>query len=40
MARATPADVQKAARTWLDASHYTLHVNPMPPVVIRCEDKI
>jgi zinc protease len=32
MARATPADVQKAARTWLDASHYTLHVNPMPTV--------
>jgi zinc protease len=29
-AKATPADVQKAVKTWLDASHYTLHVNPMP----------
>ena len=29
-AKATPADVQKAAKTWLDANHYTLLVNPMP----------
>ncbi|HYC88923.1 MAG TPA: insulinase family protein, partial [Thermoanaerobaculia bacterium] len=29
-AKATPADVQKVAKTWLDANHYTLYVNPMP----------
>ncbi|HEX6084571.1 MAG TPA: pitrilysin family protein [Thermoanaerobaculia bacterium] len=29
-AKATPTDVQKVAKTWLDANHYTLHVNPMP----------
>ena len=29
-AKATPADVQKVAKTWLDANHYTLLVNPMP----------
>ncbi|HEY0371424.1 MAG TPA: pitrilysin family protein, partial [Thermoanaerobaculia bacterium] len=32
MANATPADVQKAAKAWLDAPHYTLLVNPMPPL--------
>jgi zinc protease len=31
-AKATPADVQKVAKTWLDANHYTLLVNPMPPL--------
>jgi zinc protease len=30
MASATPSDVQTAAKNWLDAHHYTLHVNPMP----------
>jgi zinc protease len=30
MAKATPADVQKAAKTWLDANHYTLYVTPYP----------
>jgi len=32
MANATPADVQKAAKAWLDAPHYTLLVNPLPPL--------
>ena len=31
-ARATPADVQKTAKRWLDANHYTLLVNQMPPL--------
>lgn len=30
MARTTPADVQKVAKEWLGAHHYTLHVTPMP----------
>jgi len=30
MAKATPADVQKIAKAWLDAPHYTLLVNPYP----------
>ena len=30
MAKATPADVQKAAKAWLDAPHYTLLIKPMP----------
>lgn len=29
-ATATPADVQKAAKTWLDTYHYTLYVEPFP----------
>jgi len=32
MATATPADVQKVAKAWLDANHYTLHVTPYPQV--------
>jgi zinc protease len=32
MAKATPADVQKVAKAWLDAPHYTLLVNPLPPL--------
>ena len=30
MAKATPSDVQKVAKEWLSANHYTLLVNPMP----------
>ena len=30
MATATAADVQNAARTWLDTNHYTLYVEPFP----------
>ena len=30
MATATPADVQKAAKTWLDTNHYTMIVRPYP----------
>jgi zinc protease len=30
MATASPSDVQKAAKTWLDATHYTLWVEPFP----------
>lgn len=30
MSSATPADVQKAAKTWLDTNHYTLVVKPFP----------
>jgi zinc protease len=30
MARTTPADVQKVAKEWLSANHYTLLVKPMP----------
>jgi zinc protease len=30
MAKATPADVQKVAKTWLDAPSYTLLVKPYP----------
>jgi len=29
-ATASAAEVQSAAKSWLDAHHYTLHVNPMP----------
>jgi zinc protease len=32
MATATPADVAKSARQWLDANHYTLVVRPYPQV--------
>jgi zinc protease len=32
MAKSTPADVQKVAKAWLDAPHYTLLVNPLPPL--------
>jgi zinc protease len=32
MAKATPADVKAAAKRWLEANHYTLHVNPYPQV--------
>ena len=32
MAKTTPADVQKAAKAWLEAPHYTLLVKPMPPM--------
>ncbi|MGZ5444649.1 MAG: M16 family metallopeptidase [Thermoanaerobaculia bacterium] len=31
MATATPGDVQKVAKAWLDTPHYTLRVNPLPP---------
>ena len=30
MASAAPADVQSAGKSWLEANHYTLHVNPLP----------
>lgn len=30
LAKATPADVQKTAKQWLEANHYTLLVNPSP----------
>jgi zinc protease len=32
MAKATPADVQKVAKAWLDAPSYTLLVKPYPPL--------
>jgi zinc protease len=32
MATATPADVAKSAKQWLDANHYTLVVRPYPQV--------
>ncbi len=32
MAKSTPADVQKVAKAWLDAPHYTLLVTPLPPL--------
>jgi zinc protease len=33
MAKATPADVQKAAKRWLSEHHYTLLVKPMPTLL-------
>ncbi len=38
MATATPADVQNAAKAWLTAPHYTLHVEPMPKLAAGKSD--
>jgi zinc protease len=32
LARATPADVKAAAKSWIDTFHYTLVVTPYPPL--------
>jgi zinc protease len=38
MAKMGPAEVQKVAKAWLDAPHYTLHVNPYPQLAAGKSD--